>query len=89
MDRLFPKNGWIVYILKWLCSQSFHFVNNIFCIELLPVNVQCVYILEAQYQIVPAKAKVGVDWSMTALSIHKHITPILRPAEVNKDVIFK
>ena len=57
----------------WLSSQSCHFVNNQnFNVKLLHDNVQCVYIVEALYQIVPAKALVGVDRPMTALSIPKH-----------------
>ena len=42
-----------------------------FGIKLLHANVQCVYIMQAKYQIVSAKAVVQVDFLTYALSIHE------------------
>ena len=48
---------------KWLSSQSYHFVKNLyFGIKLFHSNVQCVYIAYVKYQIVSAKAVVQVDF---------------------------
>ena len=62
-----------------LSSHSCHFVKNYFfwtkllhayvlCVCI--VYVQCVYIVQAKYQIVPSKAVLGVDRPMKAPSIH-------------------
>ena len=40
--------------------------------KLLHANVQCVYIVQAKYQIVSSEAVVRVDWPVYALFKHKH-----------------
>ena len=49
--------------------HSCHFFKLIFGTKLLHANVQCVYILKANYHIAPSKAVVGVDRPMKALSM--------------------
>ena len=55
-------------------SRSSHsclfFRNYFFWTKLLHAYVQCVYIVQAKYQIVPSKAVVGIDQPMKALSMH-------------------
>ena len=60
-----------------LSSHSCHFVKNIFPNQILHAYVQCVYIVQAKYQIAPSKAVVGVDRPMKALSMHtSHSTKV-------------
>ena len=59
-----PYKGKIVY----LSSHSCHFVKNYFFrTKFIHAYVQCVYIVQEKYQIVPSKAVVGVDWPVYGL----------------------
>ena len=56
---------------KWLSSKRCHFVKKYFYgIKLLHANVQCVYIVYANYQMASVKALVQVDFPMYVLSEH-------------------
>ena len=46
---------------KCLSSRSYNFVNFFFWTKFLHAYVQCIYIVEAKYQIAASKAVVGVD----------------------------
>ena len=67
----------ILSIINFLASNFFMQMFNvtILCrlsIRLFHQNVQCVYIVQAKYQIVSSKAVVRVDWPVYALFKHKH-----------------
>ena len=56
---------------KWLSSKRCHFVKKYFyAIKLLRVNVQCVYIVYAKYQMASVKPLVQVDFPVHVLSEH-------------------
>ena len=58
-------------VKEWLSSKRCHFVKKYFHgIKLLRVNVQCVYIAYAKYQMASVKAVVQVDFSVHVLSEH-------------------
>ena len=54
---------------KWLSSLRCHFVKNyFFALKFLHANVQWVYSVKAQYEIVQSKTVVGVDRPVNALT---------------------
>ena len=57
---------------KLLNSLKLSFCQLEVYIKLICANVQCVYIVEGQYQIVPAKDVVKDDQPMTALPTCKY-----------------
>ena len=60
-----PYKGIIVEVLTAVILSKFCFSTR-----LLHAYVQCVYIIQAKYQIAPLKAVVGVDRPMKAPSMH-------------------
>ena len=56
---------------KLSSSHSCHFVKKIF-LNQTHAYIQCVYIVEAEYQIAPSKAVEGVERPVYALSYHDH-----------------
>ena len=61
-----PYKGIIVYVLIAVILSKIIFFST----RLLHAYVQCVYIVQAKYQIAPLKAVVGVDRPIKAPSMH-------------------
>ena len=60
-----PYKGIIVVLTAVILSKK-----KFFSTRLIHAYVQCVYIVQAEYQIAPLKAVVGVDRPMKAASMH-------------------